>query len=93
MKKMWIFVFNSGFKQVNEDRLDFSYPHNPVDRVKFMIRKPDIWQYVPYGESYQECWDRATKWDMVEIKNLETELSKRRQAMFDKYGPGNTNGT
>ncbi len=62
------------FRQVNRDRVDFSYPYNPEKRVRFNKNKKS-WMFVAYGETAEEAAERQNYHTNEKIAKLEAEIT------------------
>ena len=86
MKKLYVY-FQDEFKLVDSERLDFNYPHTPLNRVRFNCRKLSSgeckWTYVAYGETKNECANRHNCHEIVKIENLKAEI-KRLESLLVK---------
>lgn len=67
-------------KQVKREKLDFKWKYNSFGQAKMVIKKassnrPEVWQYVFYGETKEEAIERANAWLNTEIQKLEKQLT------------------
>ncbi len=88
MKKEQIWIWDhkrSKFRQVDKSRCDFSCTHWVEGRVKFFFRKDD-WTAVEWGNTYEECWDRATYHQRAAIQKLMDEAKKIADRIISIYG-------
>lgn len=90
--KVWIRSDKKhAFKQVDESQL-IDHVHSPKGMKRWISRKEtekskEVWEYVCWGTTQQECYDNATEWLNRRITKLEKEIESERQRMIQTYGP------
>ena len=86
--KYWIYDYDEKrFKKVMKNRLVFDYPYTPDNKVYMIMRGNDKFQYVPWGVTYEDCWDRATAYEQKELIKARIELDRLWDMFNKKYGP------
>ena len=66
----------------DSERFLWNWINNPEGHVRFLVRKPNEWEYVAYGFTPEQCVANFNYYAMLDIRELESKLAEKKSKLL-----------